>query len=188
MDLRSLQSRRDRRRPAGLALVVVVLAVGLLASACSSDFLRSDTHYQDEKGFTIDEDAKIEDTVEHREVIDVLLKYRNAIVNKDFGTLKRLVAPDYYDNGGTTDTTTDDYGPDKLDALYELMAKHAKNIRYDIVVKDVGVDGDHAHVDYEYKYAYQYTVGDEVSWDAGVEVNRLQLEHQGADWKIVSGL
>ena len=45
-----------------------------------------------------------------------------------------------------------------------------------------------AHVDYEYRYTYQYTVGDEVSWDAGVEVNRLDLKKIKGEWKIISGL
>ena len=52
----------------------------------------------------------------------------------------------------------------------------------------VVVKGAEAFIDYEYRYAYQFKVGEEESWDAGVEVNRLELKRVNDQWKIVSGL
>ncbi len=126
--------------------------------------------------------------MENRQVVDVLLQYRRAVIRKDVGALRRLVSEDYYDNGGTTDTTRDDFGVDELPEIFELIAQHAEQIKYDVVVKDVEIKDDVAYVDYEYEYAYQYKVGDQTSWDAGLEVNRLELAQRDGEWKIISGL
>jgi hypothetical protein len=69
-----------------------------------------------------------------------------------------------------------------------MMAQSAKEIRYDVLVKDVEVEADHAYVDYKFDYAYQYVVADEVAWDAGIDVNRLELAQENGEWRIVSGL
>lgn len=156
--------------------------------ACGQAYLRTQDHYADEPGFAIDEESRIADTVDHRQVIDVLLQYRRALVRKDVGALQRLISDKYYDNGGTTNTTTDDYGSDALPELYELLAAHAESIKYDVLVKKVEISDGAAHVDYEFKYAYQYKVGESPSWDAGLDVNRLELAEEGGEWKIVSGL
>lgn len=167
-------------------LVLLVMVSFLMA--CGSAYLEADEHYPEERGFTIDEEAEIADTLEHRQVIDILLQYRNAVVRKDVGSLRRLVSEDYYDNGGTTDTTRDDFGVDQLPDIFELIAQHAEQIKYDVTVKDVAVTDDVAYVDYEYEYAFQYKVGEQTSWDAGLEVNRLELGRRNGEWKIVSGL
>ncbi len=167
---------------AGL-IVSLVAVVG-----CGNDYLRTEDHYADEVGFVIDEEAEIPDTVDARQVVDVLVQYRRAVVRKDVGTLRRLVSERYYDNGGTTDTTRDDYAAESLPEVFELMAQNANQIKYDVKVKGVEVGERTASIDYEYEYAYQYQVGEQTNWDAGIDVNRLQLEAEEDGWKIVSGL
>jgi hypothetical protein len=173
-----------RRYFSAMLLVVVVGAL----TACGSPHLRSDDMYGDESGFFIDDEATILDTPEHRQVLDVLHNYQQALVTKDFGSLNRLISEGYYDNAGTTHTTADDYGRNELNEVFEMMAQHVESIQYRIVVKDVRVEGQRAHVDYEYRYSYQYRVGEEVTWDAGVEVNRVQLALEQDVWRITSGL
>lgn len=170
---------------------LVVLLVGLItltSVACGGDFIRSEELYADNPGFNIAEDAEIEDTTTHREIIDVLVDYREALVSKRFGVLKRLISEDYYDNAGTTDTTTDDYSAEHLSEILEKIAQHAEEIKYNVLVQGVEVSKDTAFIDYKYDYAYQYKVGEDVAWDAGVDVNRLELIQEGGKWKIVSGL
>lgn len=164
----------------------VVAAMTL--TACGSEFINDDTLYTDDMDFSIDGESRILDTVESREVLDVLAKYRVAIVKKDFGTLNRLVSADYYDNASTTDTTRDDYGREGLSETFELMAQHAESIQYKLTVKGLEIDRGLAHVDYEYSYAYQYRVGDEVAWDSGTDVNRVQFKQVEGEWKIIAGL
>ena len=171
-----------------LTLVFLLVAVGFVSAACGDPYVKDEDLYADDPGFRIAEDSEIMDTTAHREILDVLAQYRKAVVKKDFGALKRLVAVGYYDNAGTTDTTEDDYDADALSTLYEMMARHAESIKYNVLVKDLEVDSNRAWIDYEYEYAYEYEVGDEVAWDAGVDVNRLELEAVDGRWRIVSGL
>ena len=173
------------RRP--LLLLTLVVVVGGLVG-CGSAYVQGDDLYADDREFDIDEEAEIEDTEEVREVLDVLYQYREAMVMKDFGSLNRLVSEQYYDNAGTTHTTADDYGYDDLESIFEKMAEYAEEIQYQVVVKDVVVDNYDAHVDYEFEYAYQYQVADQETWDAGIDVNRLELQREGDRWRIVSGL
>jgi len=171
-------------------LTLVFLLVPLaLSIAYGPDYLRSDEDpYQEHQGFRIDSEAEIRDIILHRQVMDVLLQYRQAMINKDIGTIKRLVAEDYYDNAGTTDTTKDDYGADELSEVFALISQHADDVKYDVTVKAIDVDGSRASIDYEFDFAYHYKIGEKVAWDAGVDVNRLEMEERGGQWKIVSGL
>lgn len=167
--------------------LLLMLVFAGFVSACGADYLRKES-YPEVDGFDIDQEAQIEDSAEHREVVAVLIEYRGALVNKDIGRLKRLIADDYYSNAGTTNTTSDDYGAGELPEVFELLSQHADEVKYDVVLKAVSVNGKKASVDYEYKYAYQYDVDGQPSWDAGVDLNRLEMEQREGDWKIVSGL
>ncbi len=173
---------------ASRALLMSLIGLTLCLGGCGSDYLRDDNFYTQDTDFTIDREALIADTDTHRAILDVLAQYRTALVRKDFGSLNRIIAEDYYDNGSTTDTTRDDYGYKEMAEIFELLAQRAETIRYRIIVKQLSVENLTAHVDYEYKYAYQYRTGNELTWDAGVEVNRVELQQRDGAWKIVSGL
>lgn len=167
-----------------------VAIAGLVAmlTGCASNQVQGDDLYPDEPHFQISEDAEIRDDADAREVLDVLYRYREAMVSKDFGSLTRLVSQDFYDNAGTTHTTEDDYGYDELSEVFEMMAEYATQIQYEVIVKDVVVDDYRAHIDYEFEYAYQYEMADQETWDAGVDVNRLELQRENDRWRIISGL
>lgn len=171
-----------------LTRVILSGVLLLTMTACNSEYLQDKEFYAEDPEFRIDEEAQILDTVEHRSILDVMARYRQALVKKDFGTINRLVADDYYDNGSTTNTTRDDYGREQLDEIFELLANHADSIQYRMTIKNVEIVRGRARVDYEYRYAYQYRIDEEISWDAGVEVNRVELKRVGEDWRIVSGL
>lgn len=164
-------------------LLVLTLFVG-----CAGGQLTSDDIYPEDQDFLIDEEAEIVDSEDARAVLDVLYQYRRALVSKDFGAIGRLVSDDYYDNAGTTHTTADDYGREQLNEVFEMLAQHAEQIRYRVIVKDLEVDNHRAHIDFEYEYAYQYKVGDQDQWDAGADVMRMQLSREGDRWRITGGL
>lgn len=167
--------------------VSVLMLLGFL-TACGPDYLRKEAHYPEAQGFEIDELSEVPDTEVNRAAVNVLIQYRNALVSKDVGSLKRLVSENYYENGGTTDTTKDDYGNEELGDVFELMAGNAEDIKYDVVLKAITAEGDKVFVDYEYKYAYRFAVNDQQNWDAGSDLNRLELMSENGEWKIVSGL
>lgn len=172
------------------SLLALLLVVGT-TTACGKSMLTDKTYEvaAEDRDFRIDQEAKIADTQEARDVLNVLAEYRRALVRKDFAGVKRLIAEDYYDNGSTTNTTKDDYDGKALPELFELIAKHTESIQYQVTVKTVSFKHKRAFVSYEYRYAYQYKVGDEMSWDAGVEVNQLELvQNKEGAWKILTGL
>ena len=171
-----------------LFLKIFVLSMLLLSIGCGPEYLRTETNYAQASGFQIDKEAEIHNTDANREVVDLLLRYRNAMVSRNVGELKRMIGDGYYENAGTTDTTTDDYGAAELDKVFEMIANHTQSVKYEITVKALRIDGERASIDYEYRYAFQYQVDEQASWDAGTEVNRLELESQDGEWKIVSGL
>lgn len=180
------QSRSSGLLLAGLTAMFLVAV--FLAGGCASQVIKNNEIYEDQKGFRIAEDAEIPDNTKNRKVLDVVAAYQRAVATKDFGTLKRLVSEDYYENAGTTNTTEDDYGNKRLPEIFELMANHAEEINYTVVIKRIQYQRDRALVDYEYKYAYKYEVGEKPTWDAGVEVNRLELVPADGRWRITSGL
>ena len=171
-----------------MRLLTLFFSLVLAFSSCAATHLNTEDHYADQRGFTIDDEAQIDDTLQNREAIDILLQYRNALIRKDFGSLKKLLSTNYFDNGGSTNTTTDDYDATSTPALFEMLAKHTEGIKYKVTLKSVEVKDNIAFVDYEFEYAYAYKVGGEITWDAGIDVNRLELTSENGDWKIISGL
>lgn len=169
-------------------VLCAMLAAGLASTGCVTSGLQTDDVYPDATHFQIGDDTAIDDEPEVREVIDVLYQYREALVNKDFGTLNRLASEHYYENTGTTHTTEDDYGHDELETVFGALAEYAQQIQYHVVVQDVVVDDNQAHIDYEFEYAYQYDIADKEAWDAGVDVNRIELHREGDVWRITAGM
>lgn len=163
--------------------------LALIAFAgCASQSIKGEELYEDDSGFRIGDNVQIDDTARNRQVLDIVARYRQALVQKDFGSLRRLVADDYYDNSGTTDTTEDDYGAERLPEIYEHIAKYGKDITYDITIRDLRFDRAKAFVRYEYQFSYRSTVGEKPSWDAAEDVNEIELIQKEDGWRIVSGL
>ncbi len=168
-------------------VVGLVVAVGF-GSGCASRYIQQEDVKSEEGGFYIDDEAEIKDNDKNRQVIDVLQQYRRALVQKDIGALKRLVSEQYYDNAGTTDTTEDDYGRGRLPKIFEIIANHAEKIEYKVTVQNLEYKRKRAMVSYEYRYAYKYDIGKKPTWDAGVEMNQVELVREDGTWKIASGL
>lgn len=171
--------------PGLLGLACLAMAV---ATGCGLQNIRSKNLYDDQDGFRIGEKAEIRDTTENRRILNVVAQYQQAVTNKNIETLRRLVSDDYYDNAGTTDTTEDDYGMEEFLGHWEKIARHSESIRYNITVRKVEHKRGRVAVKYEFKYAYKIAVGENPTWDAGVNVNKLELVSSDGSWKIVSGM
>lgn len=160
--------------------VATVFAFSLFAqSACSGRYMQGDV---------IHSEAKIRNTTENSEVIELVDTYRHAVEALDVETLRSLVSRDYYENAGTTNTTEDDYGYEELDNLFHLLTHHVKEARLNLKVRDIRVYGDRADVVFEYAYTMLYNVGDTQRWQTERDVNRFQLHNVDGVWLIVSGL
>jgi phosphopantetheine adenylyltransferase len=171
-----------------LAIVGFVVC-GMLISSCMKNQLEDEELEANDRSFQIADEAEVIDTEKTRAVLNVLSRYRQAVVDKDFGTIKKLVSQDYYDNAGTTDTTEDDYGWSELKKqILEMMAEHTDEIKYDMLIQNVEVKKGTAYIDYEYDFAYRYKVGETQTWDAGLETNRVELQKEDGKWRITSGL
>ncbi|MEM1350171.1 MAG: hypothetical protein AAGI01_16550 [Myxococcota bacterium] len=169
-------------------VMLLVLTLALASVGCGSAFLKDEDFQAEDLDFRIDPESEIPNDDAHRELLEVFAEYRRALVRKDFGTLNRIIADVYYENAGTTSTTRDDYGHEQLPKTFEQIASHAETIQYQVTVKSMTLDRSKGFVDYEYRYAYQYKVGEGVSWDAGVDVNRVEFRKVDGAWKIVNGL
>ncbi len=168
------------KKAATLALFVFSM---FALSACGPSYV------QTVDGLKIDEGAEIEETDSTKAVLDVVSGYKAAMIEKDVTSLETLISDDYYENGGTTDRTDDDYGYDGLMTAFKRFAENVKTVKFEVVVKDVRVEGNQAQVFYEYVWNYLYTVGEKPRWESGRNVNRMDLvKNDDGQWKITRGM
>lgn len=163
-----------------------VLAGGVAAVALSAC---GPSHINTIDGVQIDGEAAIVDTNSNREVLQVVSEYHDALERRDGQLLELLVSDDYYENSGTAESTEDDYGRASLAEVLSRFTDAVQHLTLEITVKDLRVEGDRAQVFYEYTYNCLYKVGEVPRWDAGRDVNRMDLVRTSAGaWKITRGL
>ncbi len=166
-----------------LAPVALLALVAVSSTACGNRYIESFDPLKFDQG------TLVADMPENREVLEVVGAYKDAMEKRDPQRLQGLVAEEYYENSGTSDTSDDDYGRSGLDAAISRLSERVQSLRFEIVVKDVLVEGDRAYVTYEYLWNYMYEVGDTPHWEAGRDLNRMHLvRDQGGLWKISRGL
>ena len=152
----------------------LALALALLTSACAKGNLPN---------------TKIEDTEETRGVYDRVEQYRAAMEARDVDGVIAMVSPRYYENAGTTDTDKDDYGFQVLhDKVLALLRNNVLAVQYQLLLRDIRVDGDVAIAEYEYFYKFKFVEGGNEGWAQRNDFNRLEFSREGGQWMIVSGL
>jgi hypothetical protein len=133
-------------------------------------------------------DAEIRDTDENREIVALVEVYRRALEDKDVATLRRIISSNYYENGGTSHTTLDDYGYDGLTAAFEAIAQNVRQLRLSVLIREIDVEGDRANVYVDFGYNMLYVVDGQERWSADRDLNRLELVREGGEWRFVAGL
>ena len=151
----------------------------LLLSGCAGRYVHSEVLHSD---------AKVRKSADANAIVALMESYERALSDLDMDTLRDMISSDYYENAGTTHTTEDDYGYDGVVALFQSIADHVVEARVDVKVREVRVYGDRADVLFEYAYTMHYNVGEARRWQTQRDVNRIQLQREGEDWRIVSGL
>ena len=133
--------------------------------------------------------TEIEETPENRAVYDLVQRYRRDIEERDVADLRKMISRDYFENGATTDDTTDDYGYDKLVAdVMPILKDNIKRVKVDVRVTEIVVGERRAHAAFEYTVRFLYTEGGKEGWIASNDFNRLELVREDDAWKIADGL
>lgn len=162
-----------------MATAILLMAAVALTSGCAGRFIQ---------GEVIHSESKIRNTADNRSVVELIESYQQAIEHMDIETLRSIISRDYYENAGTTHTTDDDYGYDGVVRLFDTIAKHVNETRLSVKVRDIRVYGERADVIFEYAYTMMYEVGDGHRWQTERDINRIQLQLEDGEWRIVSGL
>lgn len=156
------------------------------------------------------------DSTENRALVNFCERYRRAVESKDARTLLALASPNYYEDAGTP-RGEDDYGFEGLQRLLTAWADDVREVRYEIRYRRVVLDPDRPNRVYvDYTYSSSYTLRrpealltsprgasslhidpvrntatvrqDDEVWYRRVADNRLELERNGEDFRILAGM
>ena len=129
----------------------------------------------------------IPDTPDTRAVLRVVDEYTAALQRRDAIAILALVAPTYFDDGGTTDPSDDLDLAGLTAALPGDLAK-LKGLRIELVVRSLDVSGDTAVAEVFSDTWYQVTVKDGTVPRRDTDVHRMRFVRLQGIWKIASGL
>lgn len=130
---------------------------------------------------------ELSDTPEHRALLSVLDRFKQAFEREDVDALVALASPRFYENAGTNETA-DDYN---YDGLREHFTGHFEKVdkpSLDIHLRDVSIEEDQAIVDYRYVARYLMKLPSGEKWKVTDDINRMKLVREDDDWKILSGM
>ncbi len=155
------------------AFHLVLLACALPLAACSRQYIPN---------------TDVEETDFNRDVIEFCEKYRHAVEYRNVPLLLAMAHPNYYEDGGTVDTS-DDIDYDGLKEYLEKQFKDTRAIRYEIRYRSVSEGRkDVIFVDFTYSASYKIPTPHGDVWRRRVADNRLELTRQGEDFKILTGM
>lgn len=158
---------------------ITVLGISIGLSACGAPWASSPL---------LSDETRIRSSDDVDAIISLVEAYADALENTDFDAVMPMISLDYYENSGTTDTTTDDYGYEGVNALFATLRDHVLEMRVELEIKDIVVDGDRAEVLCDFASTSLYQIGDAQRWQTGRDVNRIQFQREETGWLIVSGL
>lgn len=160
-------------RPALLrALPLLALTVGPLVLGCQGELIPN---------------TDVPDTVENREAIEFVERYRHAVEARNVGEVLSLVSDRFYDDNGTI-TTIDDRDYDRLRMQLSAFAERLLDIRYEMRYRRVTHRPDRIYVDYTYTSSFKIATPGGDRWETRLRDNRIELVREEAGLRIVSGI
>lgn len=133
--------------------------------------------------------TEIPDTEDTRAIYERVMTYRDALESRDVDAILAMVSRQYYENAGTTDRDSDDYGYDTLrDVVLPKLRTNIKEVQYRVLMRRIEVDDDRATADYEYFYRFKFVEGGHEAWTQKNDFNRLEFAREAGQWMIVGGL
>ena len=153
--------------------MLLVITLGLLASACGPRFVKG---------------TEIDYTSERQTIANLVDRYREAVATRNTAELRKMVSRNYFENASTTSDPRDDYGYEGLDRLFEAMKSDVKEVRYTLELKAIEVYEKTATADFDYEAQYLYAAGPDERWANRIDHNRLTFRKEGDKWMIIGGL
>lgn len=150
----------------------LALAAGLLVAGCAPSLIAG---------------TDIKDTRENRAVYEVVRSYAEALQKKDAAAVLALVAPDYFDNGGTPQPD-DDMDRAALEKALPADLARVDSLRVQLGVKKIEVSGDEADADIFYDGYYRVVTPAGPVPKRESDLQRMHLKRVAGAWKIASGL
>jgi ketosteroid isomerase-like protein len=129
----------------------------------------------------------IQDTRENRAVYGVVRAYAAALQKKDAAAVLELVAPDYFDNGGTPQAD-DDMDRAALEKALPADLARVDSLKVELGVKKIVVQGDEADADIFYDGYYRVVTPAGPVPKRESDLQRMHLKKVAGAWKIASGL
>jgi hypothetical protein len=131
--------------------------------------------------------TQIEATDDNRAVWDVVQAYRQAMEQRDAPAVLALVAPTYFDTGGTPDPA-DDLDRGRLEASLTEHLSRAEAIRLEITLRKIEVENDRAEAELFYDSYYRVKTPTVEVPRHDSDIHRMKLQKIEGAWKIVAGL
>lgn len=130
----------------------------------------------------------VEDNDFNRELIEFCEKYRRAVEYRNVPVLLKMAHDNYYEDGGTVDTS-DDIDKAGLAEYLEGRFKDTTGIRYEIRYRGVSPGRKQTFfVDFTYSASYKIPTPDGEAWRRRVADDRLEVVRDGESFKILSGM
>ncbi len=134
----------------------------------------------------------LKDTSDNRQIVDFMVKYRQAVENRAAGDVLRLTSADYFEDNGTADQS-DDYGIEHLTESLDENFSKLKDLKLSFFIQHVNYqkEKDEIHVIYRFVQRALMSVpaGDE--WITTKDVNEIVLRPTDSDWsdfRVLRGL
>lgn len=130
----------------------------------------------------------VRDTEENREVFQVIEELRSALEARDAGRVLALVSPTYFEDLGTVDAA-DDYGYQELrDEVLPGAFAATREMHVAVEVHDIVVEDGRAYADVRYASRAHIELPSGAFWDSHKEFNRIELQREDGQWRVISGL
>jgi hypothetical protein len=140
-------------------------------------------------GATLIPNTDVEDTPENREILAFVEEYRHAVEERDVGRLLRMAHPRYLDRNGTP-SGDDDVDYEALRAKLGAWRDGVLDVRYEIRYRRVTQREDRVYVDYTYTASFRTAdpSTERGRWSSRLADNRLVLQREGGELKVLSGM
>jgi hypothetical protein len=127
-------------------------------------------------------------TEENQRIVDTVDQYRQRLTAKNVDGLLVMASEKYREDSGTP-RSDDDYGYEGLRQVLKTRLTRVKSIWYEIEMRDIQVNGQHADVDVFLNGSFELAapkVGDR--YRRVNDYHRFVLERTGDKWKFLSGM
>jgi len=123
--------------------------------------------------------TEIADTPDDRAILIICKRFREAFEARDAEAIVKLASPRYLDS---RDNISYASLRDQLQATFD----RTKELKLDVTVRRIIVEGDHARADYVFAINFLMNAAEPV-WKSQTDDKRMTLERENGEWRVTSG-